>query len=176
MLIRVLGEVSLLSGEDTVVALPGTRQPALLAALIARAGHVVSVDRLIDLLWTRPPENPAAAVHSAVFKLRTSLAKAGGREMLLTREHGYLLDLARGELDAEIFETLLSQAVDRAPAEAADTLRRRFGSGEDARTTVSVTRKWPVSRYCGSRSSTASQWRGTARPCSPRAGQTRPSP
>jgi DNA-binding SARP family transcriptional activator/pimeloyl-ACP methyl ester carboxylesterase len=123
MLVRVLGEVSVLSGDDTVVTLPGTRQPALLAALSARAGHVVSVDRLVDLLWTRPPQNPAAALHSAVFKLRTSLAKAGGREMLLTREHGYVLDLAPGELDAEIFETLVSQAVDQPPAEAADTLR-----------------------------------------------------
>jgi DNA-binding SARP family transcriptional activator/pimeloyl-ACP methyl ester carboxylesterase len=147
MLVRVLGEVSLLSGNDTVVALPGTRQPALLAALIARAGHVVSVDRLVDLLWTRPPENPAAAVHSAVFKLRASLAKAGGREMLLTREHGYLLDLAPGELDAEIFETLVSQAVDQPSAEAAATLTEAirlwrgrpydgFGDSEVARVEV----------------------------------------
>jgi DNA-binding SARP family transcriptional activator/pimeloyl-ACP methyl ester carboxylesterase len=122
MLIRVLGEVSLTTGDGTVVPLPGARQPALLAALIARSGRVVSVDRLVDLLWTDPPARPAAALHSAVFKLRTSLARAGGREMLLTRDHGYLLDVRPGEVDAEVFETLVGRARDEAPAEAADTL------------------------------------------------------
>ena len=122
MLVRVLGDVSLTSGNGTDVALPGARQPALLAALVARAGHVVSVDRLVDLLWEQPPENPTAALHSAVFKLRASLARAGGREMLLTREPGYLLDLRPGELDAEVFESLVQRARDEQPAEAADTL------------------------------------------------------
>jgi DNA-binding SARP family transcriptional activator/pimeloyl-ACP methyl ester carboxylesterase len=122
MFIRVLGEVSLMSTSDEVVSLPGARQPMLLAALIARAGHVVSADRLVDLLWTTPPENPTAALHSAVFKLRASLAKAGGREVLLTREHGYLLDLRPGEVDAEVFETLVKEARDQPAAEAADTL------------------------------------------------------
>src|SRR4051794_34764823 len=144
MPVRVLGEVSLVSGDDTVIALPGTRQPALLAALVARAGQVVSVDRLVDLLWDQPPENPTAALHSAVFKLRASLARAGGRELLLTRDHGYLLDLRPGEVDAEVFETRVRQARDQAPPEAAQTLRSAlelwrgrpygvFGDAEPAR-------------------------------------------
>ncbi len=122
MLVRVLGEVSLVSSTGTAVALPGSRQPALLAALVARAGHVVSADRLVDLLWDDPPENPAAALHSVVFKLRASLARLGGRELLLTREHGYLLDVQPGEVDAEIFEALVERARDEPSAEAAQTL------------------------------------------------------
>ena len=51
MLVRVLGEVELAASGGTIVTLPGTRQPALLAALAARAGQVVSADRLITLLW-----------------------------------------------------------------------------------------------------------------------------
>src|SRR4051812_40748106 len=122
MLVRVLGEVSLAPVDGQVVALPGQRQPALLAALVTRSGQVVSVDRLVDLLWTEPPENPAAALHSAVFKLRASLTRSGGRDLLLTREHGYLLDLQPGEVDVDVFEALVERARDQPSAEAADTL------------------------------------------------------
>jgi DNA-binding SARP family transcriptional activator/pimeloyl-ACP methyl ester carboxylesterase len=122
MLVRVLGEVSLASSDGHVVALPGARQPALLAALVARAGRVVSVDRLVDLLWGEPPENPAAALHSVVFKLRANLDQVGCRDVLLTREHGYLLDLQPGEVDADVFAALVEQARDQPSAEAAQTL------------------------------------------------------
>jgi DNA-binding SARP family transcriptional activator/pimeloyl-ACP methyl ester carboxylesterase len=122
MFVRVLGEVSLVAVDGAVVTLPGSRQPALLAALVARAGQVVSVDRLVDLLWEVPPENPTAALHSVVFKLRASLARIGGRELLLTREHGYLLDVQPGEVDVEVFESLVEEARDQPSAEAAETL------------------------------------------------------
>ena len=122
MLVRVLGEVSLVDANGDVVVLPGTRQPALLAALVARSGQVVSVDRLVDLLFDDPPERPAAALHSVVFKLRASLDRVGCRDVLLTREHGYLLDLQPGEVDIDVFETLVERARDQSSAEAAETL------------------------------------------------------
>lgn len=122
MLVHVLGQVSLASDDGTVVTLPGSRQPALLAALAARSGQVVSVDRLVDLLWDEPPENPASALHSVVFKLRASLDRLGGRDVLLTRERGYLLDLQPGEVDADVFAALVEQARDQPSAEAAATL------------------------------------------------------
>ena len=123
MLVRVLGEVSLLSADGSVVPLRGSRQPALLAALTARAGQVVSVERLVDLLWGEtPPENPAAALHSAVFKLRANLAAVSGREVLRTRDPGYVLELEPGDLDAEVFAALLREARDQPAATAAETL------------------------------------------------------
>ena len=125
MLVRVLGDVSLLAADGGTVPLPGGRQPALLAALAARAGETVSADRLVDLLWgASPPANPTAALHSTVFKLRASLARVCGREVLLTRDRGYLLDLRPGELDAEAFTSLVNEARDQPPAEAAETLDR----------------------------------------------------
>ena len=124
MLVRVLGEVSLLSRDGAAVPLPGSRQPALLAALAARAGQVVSADLLVELLWgDTPPENPTAALYSVVFKLRANLARVGGREVLLTRERGYGLDLRPGDLDADTFTALVDRARDQAPGEAAVTLR-----------------------------------------------------
>ena len=122
MLVRVLGAVSLMV-DGTPQPVRGTRQPALLAALTARAGEVVSVDRLVDLLWPEhPPDNPAAALHSAVFKLRAQLADASGREVLQTRERGYVLDPRPGDVDAEMFVSMVRDARDQPPKEAADTL------------------------------------------------------
>jgi len=122
MLVRVLGAVSLMvDGRPQPVR--GTRQPALLTALTVRAGEVVSVDRLVDLLWPEhPPDNPAAALHSAVFKLRAQLADASDREVLETRERGYMLDLRPGDVDAEMFVSMVRDARDQPPKEAADTL------------------------------------------------------
>jgi DNA-binding SARP family transcriptional activator/pimeloyl-ACP methyl ester carboxylesterase len=141
MLVRVLGEVSLTAADGTGVALPGSRQPALLAALAARAGEVVGADRLVDLLWPQdPPENPAAALHSAVFKLRASLARASGRDVLLTRERGYQLDVGPDDLDAAAFTSAVERARDLPPDEAAGVLTqalalwrgRAYGSFADS--------------------------------------------
>jgi DNA-binding SARP family transcriptional activator/pimeloyl-ACP methyl ester carboxylesterase len=123
MLVRVLGDVSLVASDGATVALPGSRQPALLAALAARAGETVTSDRLIDLLWPDdPPENPAAALHSAVFKLRANLAAVSGRDVLLTRERAYRLDLDPGDLDAAVFTAAVQRARDEDPSAAARTL------------------------------------------------------
>jgi DNA-binding SARP family transcriptional activator/pimeloyl-ACP methyl ester carboxylesterase len=123
VLVRVLGAIELVAADGGTVALSGTRQPALLAALAARAGEVVSADRLISLLWGEAlPENPEASLHSAVFKLRSRLQAVGGHEVLLTRDHGYQLRLRRGELDAEVFESLVATAAQQEPGAAASTL------------------------------------------------------
>ena len=128
MFVRVLGEVSLTAADGTVCVLPGGRQPALLAALAARAGEVVGVDRLVDLIWgDAPPDNPAAALHSAVFKLRVNISRISDRGPLVTRDPGYLLDLHPGELDSQVFEALVQEARDLPPAAAADTLGRALG-------------------------------------------------
>ncbi len=132
MIVRVLGDVSLLRPDGAAVPLPGDRQTALLAALAARAGQVVSADRLVDLVWgDDPPANPAAALHSTVFKLRASLARVTDRAVLLTRASGYLLDLRPGDLDAEVFTVLVDEARDLPPEEAAGALDRslRLWSG-----------------------------------------------
>ena len=141
MLVRVLGAVDLVADDGGAVALPGTRQPALLAALAARANEVLSTDRLVTLLWDDDlPENPEASLHSAVFKLRARLRAASGREVLHTRDRGYQLLLRPGDLDAEVFDSLVRRARSEEPAEAAATLEsalalwrgRAFGAFADS--------------------------------------------
>ena len=124
MLVGVLGPVTLLDSSGAVAALPGQRRQALLAALVARAGEVVSADKLTDLLWdeTEPPDRPAASLHSAVFKLRASLDAVGGKHPVRTREHGYQLVLEPGDLDASVFVGLVQRARDEPPEQAAATL------------------------------------------------------
>jgi DNA-binding SARP family transcriptional activator/pimeloyl-ACP methyl ester carboxylesterase len=129
---RVLGPVDTVDADGRPLPLGGERQRALLAALLARPGEVVSSDRLADLLWgDHQPDNPAAALHSQVARLRQAL-RAGltlreaslrdGRG-LLTRPPGYLLAVEPGEVDAGRFERLVADADAAPPAAAA----RRLG-------------------------------------------------
>ena len=134
---RVLGPVEAVDAAGRPLPLGGERQRALLAALLARAGEVVSVDRLADLLWgDDQPDHPAGALHSQVARLRQALraggaAVAGGdqgggpggeRGWLLTRPPGYLLAVRPEEVDAGRFERLLAEADAAPPPEAARLL------------------------------------------------------
>jgi DNA-binding SARP family transcriptional activator/pimeloyl-ACP methyl ester carboxylesterase len=129
VLVGVLGPVTLLDPGGAVAALPGHRRQALLAALVARAGEVVGVDTLTDLLWeeTEPPNRPAASLHSAVFKLRANLGAVSDRHLVRTHEHGYQLVLEPEDLDASVFVRLVNQARDEPPDEAATTLTTALG-------------------------------------------------
>ncbi len=90
-------------------------QRTLLAILVVEAGHVVPVDRLIDLLWHEAP--PAAAVASLqayVSQLRRLLepdrpARAPAR-VLGTQDPGYVLRIEDDQVDATRFQALARQA------------------------------------------------------------------
>jgi predicted ATPase/DNA-binding SARP family transcriptional activator len=72
------------------VALPiGSRnQRRVLCALVAHAGHVVSVDRLADIVWSgEPPPSAAETLRNYVARLRATL----GADSILTRAPGYVL-------------------------------------------------------------------------------------
>ncbi|HET9558229.1 MAG TPA: winged helix-turn-helix domain-containing protein, partial [Actinomycetota bacterium] len=101
---RVLGPVEAVDADGRPLALAGDRQRVLLATLLARAGEVVSADRLADLLWgDDQPADPPAALHSQVARLRRVLRVGGGDGLLQTRAPGYLLAVDRHEVDAGQF-------------------------------------------------------------------------
>src|SRR6478609_4745670 len=96
---RILGPLEVLS-DGQAVDLGGAKQRALLAVLLLDANHVVSMDRLVDALWEDdPPETATKALQVYVSGLR----KLIGKERLQTRTPGYLLGVARDELDLERF-------------------------------------------------------------------------
>ncbi len=104
---RVLGPFDVLSDQGVSVSLGGTRQRAVLAALIAQAGEVRSVDQIVDAVWgDEIPANPKGAVQVAVSRLR----KALGANRLESRGPGYVLRIEPDELDADVFELLVIEA------------------------------------------------------------------
>ena len=74
----------------------------LLSLLALTPGREVTTDRLVDGLWgAKPPAAPAAALHSLVARLRTELPSP---DLVRTGRHGYLLDVAAGDVDALVLE------------------------------------------------------------------------
>jgi DNA-binding SARP family transcriptional activator/pimeloyl-ACP methyl ester carboxylesterase len=112
MRLGVLGAVTAWGADGGEVPLPGVRQRALLATLLARRGDVVSTDKLADLLWgDLQPERPEAALQSQVHRLRRSLTPLLDVVSLVTRPGGgYVLDVAREQVDAGRFVELLDRA------------------------------------------------------------------
>jgi DNA-binding SARP family transcriptional activator/pimeloyl-ACP methyl ester carboxylesterase len=112
MRFRVLGPVEA-SGPDGTPAALSERQRTLLASLLARHGTVVSVDRLVDLLWgDDPPADAVGALQSQVSRLRRALPYAD----LRTRPPGYQLTVAADDVDALRFDRLVRSARDGADA------------------------------------------------------------
>jgi DNA-binding SARP family transcriptional activator len=105
---RILGPLEALD-EGRVVALGGSRQRALLAVFLLHANETLGTDRLIDELWgERPPAKAAKTVQMQVSRLRKTLGTGGGG-LVVTREHGYVLELDPERLDARRFERLVAE-------------------------------------------------------------------
>ncbi|KAB2350908.1 BTAD domain-containing putative transcriptional regulator [Actinomadura rudentiformis] len=109
----VLGPLAVWTDDGTRVTIPEAKVRALLADLLTQPGRVASTDRLIDDLWgDRPPRNPLGTLQARVSQLRKALADAepGGRDLVVSRAPGYLLEVAPDAVDAGRFETLVAQA------------------------------------------------------------------
>ncbi|GAA0375631.1 SARP family transcriptional regulator [Acrocarpospora corrugata] len=115
---RVLGPVEVWDGVRSL-HLGGPKPRTLLAALLLEPGRVVSVDRLIDILWpTSPPGSAPALIQTYVSALRKELLAAGRGEVIETRAPGYVVRTRPGELDSEHFESRVAEG------------RRRMAAGD----------------------------------------------
>jgi predicted ATPase/DNA-binding SARP family transcriptional activator len=111
----VLGPLAVWTKDGEPVPVPGLKVRALLADLLVHAGRPVPVDRLIEDLWgARSPRNPVGALQAKVSQLRHALEQAepGGRELVVFRSPGYLLQIDTNAVDAGRFEELLGRARD----------------------------------------------------------------
>jgi YVTN family beta-propeller protein len=102
---QVLGPLQV-SRDGAEVPLRG-RQRALLALLLTNGDASVSADRLIDELWgDKPPPSAANMLQGAVSGLRKSF---DGDSSVVSRRHGYALEVPSEQVDARRFEGLVSE-------------------------------------------------------------------
>jgi DNA-binding SARP family transcriptional activator len=118
------------------IAITSAQQRCVLALLLLDAGHVVSLDRLVDALW-RDDEVPRTArnvVQACMTRLRRGL-EADSSVRLLHRAPGYVLQVDEDRIDLHRFRALVALARDtgaRDGDERARVLRRalRLWQGE----------------------------------------------
>ena len=101
----VLGPL-LVRDSDSVIRVPAVRQQVLLAALLVRAGTVVSADALAELMWDgTPPDGASTTLRSHVMRLRRVLGPTAGARVV-TRFPGYLIEAGQEEVDLLRFTCL----------------------------------------------------------------------
>jgi DNA-binding SARP family transcriptional activator/pimeloyl-ACP methyl ester carboxylesterase len=112
MRISILGPLEVRSPSGESLALNGLKQRLLLAALLLHAPRVVTVDRLLGLLWENSsPENPAGALRTQVSRLRALLVSVGApTDVIASAPNGYRLrhDVVQGDLHD--FETAVERS------------------------------------------------------------------
>ncbi|MFD6225651.1 BTAD domain-containing putative transcriptional regulator [Streptomyces sp. NPDC060232] len=128
----------MLSGGHRI-ALKGAKPTAILAALVVHLGEVLSVERLVDLVWEEePPATARGVVASHVSGLRRALAGTEGAEAIRTRTPGYVAEFAPAAVDARCFEKAFAAgrkaALDGRAEEAVEILQAasRLWRGRDA--------------------------------------------
>jgi DNA-binding SARP family transcriptional activator/tetratricopeptide (TPR) repeat protein len=106
MKFRLLGPVEAVI-NDNLVTIAGSRQQIVLGLLLLEAGHVVSVDRVIDAIWgDKPPRTARSQVHITISALRRLL----GESVVVTRLPGYLIKTSPESIDLTCFVRLTGSA------------------------------------------------------------------
>lgn len=124
----ILGPLEL-RHEGGLVPLRGTRERAVLAALLLSEGRLVPLGRLIEAVWDgEPPQRADKAIRNAISALRGRFRQAEAPAVFIeTDQAGYRLRLNGARLDAAAFTQLAASARELAlageAAEAVEQLR-----------------------------------------------------
>ncbi|MGW1954616.1 BTAD domain-containing putative transcriptional regulator [Streptomyces sp. NPDC001920] len=124
---KVLGPLEVLR-DGLPVRIEAAKVRLLLAALLAEANHVVTVETLVTRLWgEHPPGRARNTLQNYVLRLRRALGSPAGGAPVLTRPHGYVIEAAPDALDLYRFTALVRQgrtALDEGAAARAAALLR----------------------------------------------------
>ncbi|SDG94398.1 DNA-binding transcriptional activator of the SARP family [Sinosporangium album] len=107
---EVLGSLRVVKdGRALTVTAP--KMEIVLATMLIRADHVVSIEQLITEIWgSSPPRRATAALYVYVSQLRKLLTGSGGEKgPILTRAPGYVLRTSVDELDLHVFQRLIAE-------------------------------------------------------------------
>ncbi|MFF1607293.1 BTAD domain-containing putative transcriptional regulator [Amycolatopsis sp. NPDC058278] len=116
---RLLGPVTVL-GDTGSVRPGGQKQTSVLAALLLNPNRVVTEDRLIDLTWG---ENAPPSVRGRLQVHISELRKLLGRDVIVRRAPGYLIEVAPGDRDLDVFDEEVAKARATSGADAVTHLR-----------------------------------------------------
>jgi DNA-binding SARP family transcriptional activator/tetratricopeptide (TPR) repeat protein len=124
----ILGPLQVVDIGHRPVPLGGPRARELLALMLLNPNRPLSAERLVTALWGEgASEGAATTLRTHVATVRRVLAAAGVGETLTTHLSGYVLDLHRGDLDADVFEGLVHRGQEALgvgdPGQAAAILR-----------------------------------------------------
>src|SRR5262249_40694646 len=103
---RLLGPGGVLGGRVTPPG-PRPRRQAVLAVLARRAGDIVSVDELTEVVWAGEP--PATAVNTLQRHVSHLRQAMGSRDGIVARSPGYLLDPDHVDTDVAVADRLIRQ-------------------------------------------------------------------
>lgn len=136
--VQVFGHLRVTSKRGDI-ELGGSKQQAVLLALVLANGAVVSSDQLIDLVWgDTPPAKPNVTLRSYISHLRRVLEPGRGpgdrAKVLITRAPGYAIDPRHVSVDIHDF----AAAANTAFALPADTPAR-----EILESTAAAFAHWP---------------------------------
>ncbi|HEV2781582.1 MAG TPA: AfsR/SARP family transcriptional regulator [Actinophytocola sp.] len=106
----LLGDLEITNGSERI-ELGSGKLRVLLATLLLRANHTVSVDELVDRLWgAHAPKGARTTMQTYVMRLRRVLGDDGAEpELIHTRPGGYLIGIRPEQLDLHRFRELIER-------------------------------------------------------------------
>jgi DNA-binding SARP family transcriptional activator/tetratricopeptide (TPR) repeat protein len=127
MRFRILGHLEV-QGPDGWTAISAPKWRSLLACLLVRPGQLVPTESLIDELWgENPPSTANNMVSIYVHRLRKEVIGDAAGRVLVYRAPGYLLRVAPGDVDLQVFEALVGQGRSELAAGRADRAAELLG-------------------------------------------------
>jgi len=102
---EILGPLRVID-HDTSLFVGPQKVETVLAALLIRAGHIVSADQLISEIWEgKAPRRANAGIHVYISQLRKFLHRAVRHGApITTRPPGYMLTIGSDEFDLHSFQ------------------------------------------------------------------------
>jgi len=127
MRFRILGHLEV-QGPDGWTAISAAKWRSLLACLLVRPGQLVPTESLIFELWgENPPSTANNMVSIYVHRLRKEVIGDAEGRVLVRQAPGYLLRVAPGDVDIQVFEALVDQGRSELAAGRADRAAELLG-------------------------------------------------
>jgi DNA-binding SARP family transcriptional activator len=110
----VIGPLAVTGPDGDLVSLAPGKRRDLLAALLRRRNSWVEIDVLAETLWggAGQPRSISGSVKTSVHQLRKTLPPSENGQRLAGRGGAYRLTVEPGEIDLDVFESLIADGVD----------------------------------------------------------------